>query len=291
MGNARWSGNDWTTYATRSASLSREQIFEQKILKESMDPKNIVLRESCDSEENPASTAIILGLDVTGSMGLIAERMAKKELGLLIEGILDRKPITDPHIMIMGIGDVRSDRAPLQASQFEADIRIAQQLSDIYLEGGGGGNDSESYDLPWYFAATKTKIDCYDKREKKGYLFTIGDEMPPYGVELTHLKDVFGKGIQSGYTAKELLEMASEKYQVFHVIVEQGSFASRALKKVNESWKKLLGKRALPLNDYNHLSQVILSAIEVAEGRDPEEVVASWEDRAVQKSVRYALDL
>jgi hypothetical protein len=261
------------------------------MLKESMDPKKIVLRESCDSEENPNSTAIIIGLDVTGSMGLIAERMAKKELGTLIEGILDRKPIPDPHIMIMGIGDVRSDRAPLQASQFEADIRIAQQLSELYLEGGGGGNDSESYDLPWYFAATKTKIDCYDKREKKGYLFTIGDEMPPYGVELGHLRDVFGKGSQSGYTAKELLDMASEKYQVFHVVVEQGSFASRALKKVNESWKKLLGKRALPLNDYNHLSQVILSAIEVSEGKDPEEVVASWEDKSVQKSVKYALGM
>jgi hypothetical protein len=253
MGNSVWSDSDRDVYrglaaSAKSATHVRE-VFRSTRINEALNPKGILVRESCDSEANPASNALIIGLDVTGSMGIIAHTMAKEGLGTLIEGILDRKPVVDPHIMFMAIGDVRSDEAPLQVSQFEADIRIAQQLQDIYVEGHGGGNDTESYDLPWYFAATHTKIDCFDKRGRKGYLFTIGDEMPPVGLNQGHIKGVFGTDDQRGYTAEELLHMAEEKYNVFHVIVEQGNFARRNVKGVVGAWRELLGKRAIPLSN------------------------------------------
>src|SRR5690606_25429877 len=114
----------------------------------------------------------------TGSMGEIAGILAREGLGTLVESILDRKPVSDPHIMVMGVGDSSCDHAPLQASQFEPDIRVAEQLKNIYLEGGGGGNRHESYTLPWYFAAEKTDIDCV-KHGKKGIIFTFGDEECP----------------------------------------------------------------------------------------------------------------
>lgn len=63
---------------------------------------------------------------------------------------------------------------------FEADIRIARQLEKLWLEKGGGGNCCESYTLPWYFAALHTAIDWFEKRGQKGYLFTVGDELPTY---------------------------------------------------------------------------------------------------------------
>ena len=144
MGNASWSS---TAYATRSADLrtkSRDEIFQKRAVRKDFDPHNIEIRESCDSEANPASHAIILGLDVTGSMGFIAEKIAKEGLGTLIEGIIEKQPVSDPHIMVMALGDIRFDQAPLQVSQCEADIRIADQLTDLWLESGGGGNDTES---------------------------------------------------------------------------------------------------------------------------------------------------
>jgi hypothetical protein len=74
-------------------------------------------------------------------MGIISDNIAKEGMPTLFKEIYDRKPITDPHIMFMGIGDVEAgDRSPLQVSQFEADIRLAEQLEKLHVEHGGGGN-------------------------------------------------------------------------------------------------------------------------------------------------------
>ncbi len=292
MGYSSWSSTRaaYSTYTDTIATKSTREVFTSSRMKDYMNPTGVLVRESRDSEQNPNSTAIILGLDVTGSMGIIADKMAREGLGTLVEGILDRKPVTDPQICVMGIGDVFCDRAPLQVTQFEVDIRIAEQLSDIYLEGGGGGNGFESYDLPWYFAANRTEIDCFEKRGKKGYLFTIGDEPPaPNGLTRHEIKQVFGNDDQQDYSASELLEQAERKYNVFHVIVEQGNHARRDLPNVKAQWRELLGGRAILLSNYNYISEVILAVMEVSEGADPEDVVSTFQDRDVREVVRHAL--
>jgi len=43
----------------------------------------------------PASTALIVALDVTGSMGMVADALARQGLGTMVEEVLRRKPITD----------------------------------------------------------------------------------------------------------------------------------------------------------------------------------------------------
>jgi len=289
MGSRGWSTHEYATYSATVATKSTREIFSSNSIKDYLNPKGITLRESCDSDAHPNSTAIILGLDVTGSMGMIADRLARKGLGRLVEGILDKKPVTDPHVMVMAIGDVDFDRAPIQVSQFEADIRIAEQLQDLYLEGGGGGNGNESYDLPWYFAGQRTVIDCFSKRGKKGYLFTIGDEGTPTGIKASQVKGLFGSNEEMDYKPSELLAMAEKKYHVFHIIVEQGSYASRALPHVTNQWRELLGMRAVLMSDYELLPEVILSVIAVSEGGDPEQVVASWEKPHIRDVVKHAL--
>ena len=292
MGYSSWSSTRaaYASYTDTIATKSTREVFASRGMKDYLNPNGVLLRESRDSEQNPQSTPIILGVDVTGSMGIIADRLVRQGLSTLIEGILDRQPVTNPHIMAMGIGDVFKDSAPLQVTQFEPDVRIIEQLTDVYLEGGGGGNAFESYDLPWYFAAQRTSIDCFEKRGKKGYLFTMGDELPPPdGLSREDIKAVFGNDDQRGYSASELLEMAEEKYQVFHIIIEQGSFARRELASVKSKWRELLGGRAVLLSNYNYMSEVIIAIMEVAEGADPQDVVDSFQDREVKEVVRHAL--
>lgn len=276
MGSSRWSADDWTSYSSTTKTKTIDKIFTSRGLKDSLNPYGVEIRESRDSDINPQSNAIIVGLDVTGSMGMISDALAREGLGVMVEEILKRKPVSDPHIMCMGIGDAYHDSAPLQVTQFEADITIAKQLEEIWLEKGGGGNHFESYNLPWYFAAMHTSIDCFEKRNKKGYLFTIGDEEAPQAVLRSHIEKIFGDSVQQDYSTEQLLNMVSKMYHVFHIVVEEGNHAKHYLPEVMDSWTKLLGQRVLRLSNHKNLAEVVVSAIEVNEGKDADSVIKSW---------------
>ena len=145
MGSGRWDSSTWASYSSRNVvNKPVHEIYSRRGIHSDLDPKNINVRESRESSDNNSSNAIIIALDVTGSMSMVLNAIIKN-LNTLVSEIHSRQPVTDPHIMFMGIGDVRmGDRAPLQCTQFEADIRIAEQLQNIYLEEGGGGNQFES---------------------------------------------------------------------------------------------------------------------------------------------------
>ncbi len=275
MGTARWNPDDWDNYVTSSSSTATRDLFSHK-MHEDLNPKNVTFRESCDSALNPLSTPIILAVDVTGSMGILAENLIRKGLGVLIEEIYLRKPVTDPHIMCMAVGDAWFDRAPLQVTQFETDLRLVNQLSKFWIESGGGGNNHESYHLPWYFAATKTRCDAILKRNRKGYLFTVGDEPPPPKLLAEHVRKFLGGGLQVDISTEELLAIASKSWNIFHIIIEEGDFCRTAPDKVKREWQKLLGQKAISLSDHKELAELIVSTLMVNEGADIETVANSW---------------
>ena len=117
MGNARWDQDDYQSYAktTNYVHKPRAEVFSHSV-NEKLDPRNVKvgkgervglqLRESIISEENPNPTPIILGLDVTGSMGAIAEQIAKIELPKLMTAIHETGVVSDPHVMFHAIDDV-----------------------------------------------------------------------------------------------------------------------------------------------------------------------------------------
>lgn len=265
-----------TSSSMRSKGFTAKETFTSRGMKDYLNPKGVGMRESRDSVDNPNSTALIVALDVTGSMGAVANKIAIEGLGTLFGEILSRKPITDPHMMFMAVGDVKYDRAPLQVSQFEADNRIFEQLRDIWVEGGGGGNSSESYTFPWYFAAMHTSIDCFEKRKKKGYLFTLGDENCPESLLSKEIEQFLGENPERDFTASELLAMVEKQYHVFHIVIEEGSHARNHLSSVMKSWKNVLGQHVIPLSDYTKLAEVIVSTIQVVEGEDKAAVAKSW---------------
>jgi hypothetical protein len=276
MGTSSWDPTAWSSYAARTATRSTKAIFARRTIDPALDPARIKLREARDSVAHPNSTPIIVGLDVSGSMGVLAENLVRKGLGVLFQGILDNKVIADPHLMAMAIGDAACDQAPLQVTQFETDIVITQQVEKIFVEGGGGGNNHESYQLPWYFAATRTSLDSFEKRGKKGFLFTVGDEMPPTGLPAAHIRQVLGADAHQDLALREVLTMAERMYHVFHVVVEEGNFARGNPDAVVDAWRDVLGQRVIRLADYTKLAEVIISAIEVTEGVDAKIVAGKW---------------
>jgi len=284
MGYSRWDNNEFRSYATTTGytTQSIHQVFKSNRMHESLDPSKIVVRESRDSEQNPNSTPVIFGLDVTGSMGSYAHQIATRELPKLMQGFHEKGVVTDPHIMFMGIGDVfsRNDEAPLQVSQFEAGAEvIVESLRNIFIEGGGGGNDTESYDLAWYFAKNFTNVDCI-KRGKKGFIFTFGDEMPPQRPLTSEaVARVFGgsKDLPSYNSTNQLLRDASADWKIFHVIIEQGSFCRRkGAERVVGQWRELMGNNAIALRNADYLSDVVIAATRIAQGEDVRQVIESY---------------
>lgn len=277
MGGGTYSRESWTATASTRSMLGEREIFKQQKLghiHKSLDPRNIKVRESRDSQDSPQAVPVLLACDGTGSMGSYAVYLAKEGIGQLVGKLLDRRPIPYPHIAFSMIGDaIAGDAAPLQVSQFEADNRIDQIVEDFWIEKRGGGNNSESYDLPWYFAAKFVESDAWDKRQQKGYIFTYGDEPAPhfkYGTRT--LQRVFGDRVQGPIRSSQMLDMAQEKFRVFHVIIEQGNCGRDPSTK--RTWQKLLGANALFLDDHKALPDLVVAAMEFAEGKNLEEVLS-----------------
>jgi hypothetical protein len=293
MGSGRWEPKEWGAYSSTHIHSrgTVDEIYTSKSIVNELDPKGVKIRESCDSVDNPNSTAVIVALDVTGSMSQVLDSMAREGLKTLAEEIYNRKPITDPHLMFMGIGDVEmGDRSPLQVTQFEADIRIAEQLTKLHLERGGGGNHYESYALAWYFAGLHTRVDCFEKRAKKGFLFTVGDEEPTPYLKAHDIEKVMGYRPEKDLTSKELLTMASKYYEVYHLMVEEGSnFSGRGADKIVNEWTDLLGQRAIRLSDHKKMGEVIVSILQLEAGIDKATITSSW-DGSTGIVVSRALD-
>lgn len=285
MGHGAWSSADWKRYSSAKIIGKKiNDIYRATKIDPKYDPQRINVRESCDSEDHPITTPIIIGLDVTGSMSDLLNVTAQK-LGEMVKDILERQPVEGPQIMFCAVGDSRCDRSPLQATQFESDIRIASQLTDLWFEKGGGGNGFESYPLVWYFAANKTKTDAWEKRQKKGVIFTLGDDGYPEKLLKQEIERVFGDNVREDIDTAALLSQVSRRYDVFHLMV-----MDRRNEQVVKlpKWRRLMGERAISVTNVNAIPEIIVSLLESVAGRDTEDIINSW-DGDTQLAVRDAL--
>jgi len=255
-------GYSSTSRIYRTENFSRRSMaenFQERTMNLAMNPHGVGIRESRDSEEHPNSLAIILALDVTGSMGSIPQFIVGKGLPHFMDSII-KGGVLDPQVLFTAIGDHECDNAPLQVGQFESsDELLDHWLTKLYIEGNGGGNDGESYLLAWYFAAYHTAIDCMEKRNQKGFLFTIGDEPTLREVPKRSLKQIMGKGQYENFSSTDLLSKAKEKYHVFHLHLKQGSNGES--QEVMDGWKQLMGDNLIIIDRKEEVSDVMSSTI------------------------------
>lgn len=268
---------------------SAEQIFTSHGMAPEFDPSKIKLpREALDSALSPHSRAMIFAEDVTGSMGKYLLGLIQTQYPRLFKEILQRYSF-NPHIMFMGVGDVEAgDTAPLQVTQFESDLRMLEQLEKIWLEKRGGRNPYESYILPWYFAGKYCKLDCFDKRGEKGFLFTFGDEEPTPSLSSWELRTVFGDRPEldtRSVSATDCLEMASEKFYCYHIILHGSNYTECDMRK----WYGLLGGHACDLSDYDCLPDLVCAIIDMYEGCSKTEAIEKIESANARYVVRNAL--
>lgn len=222
MGYGSWTACSYSDYRATTkvsnikgmSSASLDDIYTSRRLNEALSPMKVI-RESCDSDEHPNSFPVILALDVTGSMGSAAQKVAAK-LNDIMKTLYNQVP--DVQFMFMGIGDMECDYAPVQLTQFESDVRMAQQLEKIYFEGGGGGNGYETYTTVWYMGSRHCKLDCW-KKNRKGLIITLGDEPLNPILRASDISRFIGDNSQDIDT-ESLYQEASQKYDIYHISVD-----------------------------------------------------------------------
>jgi hypothetical protein len=267
MGSGRWSTDVYDAAArfraTTGASAFGYSDGGATSAHPALDPRGVNVRESRDSAEHSQSLAIAVLFDVTGSMRGVPRALQAKLPQLL--GLLLRKGyVAHPQIMFGAIGDATCDRAPLQVGQFESDNRMDDDLSHILLEGGGGGQKTESYELAMYFMARHTAVDCYQKRGRRGYLFIIGDEMAYPRVKAGEVRKVVGGGLQADLPLAAIVAEVTRTWDTYYVLPSAASYAGD--NEVLSFWRGLLGQNVIELADTDAVCEVIALTIGLGEG-------------------------
>jgi hypothetical protein len=261
MGYGNYSHSAHEALLQSRTSASPEQVFTQRKCHPLMNPKGVRVRESRDSVDHPNSLGIVFALDVTGSMGDIPKLLATRQLPDFMKILTDCN-VADPQLLFMAVGDAYSDGAPLQVGQFESTAELMDQwLTRSYLEGGGGGNEKESYELAMYFLAEHTEMDCTVKRGKRGYLFMTGDELP-YPVLSRHVVDsVVGDRLDDDLKVEEIVAELQKSLVPFFLIPD-----SRRRGRCERRWRDLLGDHVLCLDEPTDVCFVAAGAVLLHEG-------------------------
>lgn len=251
----------------RTAAAAAHELLDPKKMRDGR-------RESRDSAEHPESVGVVVGTDVTGSFSTLPKQIVGKVPSIL-GAIIKNGALDHPQLCFTAIGDVECDRVPLQVGQFDTGTEVEDNIDKFFLEGGGGGNSHESYDLWFYFLARCTSMDCLEKRGKKGYAFLIEDEPFSGQVRKQDVKDVFGQDIQGNIPIKNIVNEALEKFEIY--VIRPRSVAWGKDPRISQAWEDLLPGRIIPVQEVESIAEVIALQIAANEGVDLDAVAKSFD--------------
>lgn len=262
MGHGNYSHAAHAALLADRANLSANEVFRQSGCHPLMNPRGLSMRESRDSADHPNALGIVFALDVTGSMGDIPRNLAQRDLPQFMN-LLGACAIPDPQVLFMAIGDATSDHAPLQVGQFESTAELIDQwLTWSFLEGGGGGTGSESYELAFYLLAQHTDTDNWVKRKRRGYLFMTGDELPYPAVSRHQVDALLGDKLDEDIPIEEAIAAAAEQYHLFFLIPDL-----KRRQGCEPRWRDLLGEHVICMESPDDTCHVAAALVGLTEGR------------------------
>lgn len=264
MGYGNYSHAAHAALVADRATRSGAEVFRQSATHALMNPHGLRVRESRDNADHPNSLGIAFALDVTGSMGDIPQTLARRELPTFMKLLTDCG-VADPQLLFMAIGDATSDQAPLQVGQYESTAELMDQwLTWSFLEGGGGGSGSESYELAFYVIAQHTDLDCWVKRGKRGYLFVTGDELPYPAVSRHQVEALIGEKLDEDIPIEEAIAAAAETCHLFFLIPD-----AQRRRNCEPRWRELLGDHVICMDSPDDACAVAAGIVALTEKAVP----------------------
>lgn len=260
-GGGSYYDRDVTSKALRGAS-GVSSVAERELQQSSMDPallpKN---RRLACAARNP----LVYDFDVTGSMGNLPKIIYDKWPGIVGQ-MVARAYLPDPQMSIAATGDIRSDSSPLQMADFCPLRNLDKWLKRIHLEGGGGGQGSESYALTAYYYAYRCDL---PNAVNPIYLIT-GDEAFVEDLDADDLREHFG-GEPASTTAKQVFADLLKKFKG-NVFLIHRRYAATGNEGWTDStivsqWESVLGKeRIIHLPGDLAIGDITLGVYAIASG-------------------------
>jgi hypothetical protein len=148
----------------------------------------------------------------------------------------------DFEICFMAIGDAYcAERYPLQVRPFAKGLELKDRLKELVIEGGGGGQTTESYDLAGYYALEKVKI----PNAIKPILIFIGDEQCYDMVDRGQVENLLGTKMEKALPIDVLFKKLREKFSVYIIRKPYGSSSGNSLseedRRITKHWANLVG--------------------------------------------------
>lgn len=194
-----------------------------------MNPALGGIRVCDDQADGTKSWPITIYTDVTGSNRENAEAIFE-QMPKLMPLLLERNWVPGhPNVQFGAIGDATCDKVPLQIGQFELDgIKLDDELTHLYLEGGGGGGSQESYELAMWQLVYGNQLKAWE-RGQKGRLIMIFDEAPYNEVSTRFLTDIYHMTAFSGDLAGDDTGLTESQRKPTSISLPQSNISLRQI--------------------------------------------------------------
>ncbi len=240
-------------------------------------------RKVSSSAESP----IVLALDVTGS-NIEFARIVYDKAPMFYGQIEQTGYLKDFNVCFAAVGDAYSDSAPLQVCDFEKGIALDDWLKKLYLEGNGGRQQTESYDLAAYYFGKH----CSMPNAKTPYMFFIADEAPYPQVEREIIRKVTGVSEGSDLDSKKVFSDLFTKFNGSVYVIQNG-YSGRAWgsesDRIKSEWLSYIGheheKNIIRVYEEKSVVDVMLGVIAITSGaRTLEGYLADMDNRSQTKT-------
>jgi hypothetical protein len=224
---ASWSANTSFSDARAAYDDSAGRSYSEAVHKGTTVSDLVPEKVSSD-----AAAPIVLVFDVTGSMGTWPAVMFSK-FGYF-DHEADFYTDHDYEVCVAAIGDSKYDDYSLQVRPFGKGNDVAEALKKLVIEGGGGGNTVESYNL----AAVYFANNCNMSKAIRPILIFVGDEGVHELTTADEAKNLCKVDTKEDVDTAKVFEELKRKFEVFII---RKRFDSSENHRINKQWEDYLG--------------------------------------------------
>ena len=271
FGSARSSYDNYTRRSYSSTKKSRKRKPRKEFLEKSL--------------VTQAESPLVIVSDVTGSMRNwpatmfsklpYFEHEAKEYLGddleICFSAIGDYSGKSYYSYSSWGwVNNSKGDLYPLQVRPFAKDADLVSRMKELILEGGGGGNSTEAYEM----AATYFAHNCDMPNAINPVLIFIGDARSYDFVDRKAAREWTGVTFPGTgkVPTKEVMDQLQQKFSVYFIRkpyrVPKNNVAAKCDIKTQEQWESYLGADHIVfLPDPNRVVDCIFAVLAKETGR------------------------